>query len=133
VGVGALRHLGEFGHDVRGRGAIGVTHAHVDDVFTTAARSEFELGGDVKNVGRKAVNARKTALACGRCSHVELSRKRPEPSERRGQQKGRPARMLTEHGNITDSVRKAKKFESVLGMNFACCVGLLLEQSRSGA
>ena len=65
VGVGTLRGLGELAHDVLGRGPVGVAHAHVDDVFAAAAGSQLELGRDVEDVGRKAIDAREAALACG--------------------------------------------------------------------
>jgi hypothetical protein len=41
VGVGALRHFGQLGHDVRRRGPVGVAHAHVDDVFAAAPRRQL--------------------------------------------------------------------------------------------
>jgi len=69
VGVGPLGHFGELGDDVRWCGPVGVAHAHVDDVFAPAAGGEFELGRDVEDVGREAINARKTALAL-RCRHA---------------------------------------------------------------
>ena len=39
-----------------GRGAVGVAHAEVDDVFATAARGGLHLAGDVEDVGGKALN-----------------------------------------------------------------------------
>jgi len=95
VGVGPLGHFGELGDDVRWCGPVGVAHAHVDDVFAPAAGGEFELGRDVEDVGGEAINARKAALALRSRHAGELSRKRPEPSERRGRQKGRPEFNVT--------------------------------------
>ncbi|MNL83750.1 hypothetical protein D3C87_2114840 [compost metagenome] len=63
MGVGPLGHFGELGDDVRRRGPVGVAHAHVDDVFATAAGGQLELGRDVEDVGREAIDARKAALA----------------------------------------------------------------------
>jgi hypothetical protein len=47
---------------VRRRGAVGVAHRQVDDVFAAAARRELQLGGDVEDVRGQAVDARKAAL-----------------------------------------------------------------------
>jgi hypothetical protein len=65
MGVGPQRDLVELGDDVGRRGPVGVAHAHVDDVLATPAGRELELGRDVEDVGREAVNARETALAAG--------------------------------------------------------------------
>ena len=40
-----------------GRGAVGVAHAEVDDVFSAAAGGDLHLAGDVEDVGREALNA----------------------------------------------------------------------------
>ena len=61
VGVIALGDLHQFLDDMRRRGAVGVAHAEVDNVFATAARRHFQLGGDVEDVGGETINARKTA------------------------------------------------------------------------
>ncbi len=63
--VGALHRFAEFGNDVRRRGAIGITHRHVDDVFAAPACGHLELGGNVEDVGRKTINARKTPRIAG--------------------------------------------------------------------
>ena len=68
VGVGPLRRFGELGDDVRRRRAVGVAHAHVDDVFPAPARLRPQFGSDGKDVGRKAIDAREAALAL-RCRH----------------------------------------------------------------
>ena len=39
-----------------GRGAVGVAHAEVDDVLAAAAGGHLELGGDVEDVGRQALD-----------------------------------------------------------------------------
>ena len=49
----------ELVDDVGGRGAVGIAHAEVDDVFATAARGGLHLAGDVEDVGGKALNAGK--------------------------------------------------------------------------
>ena len=63
VGFGPLRDLAQLGDHVRRRGAVGVAHAHVDDVFAAPARGHAQLGGDVEDVRGEAVDARKAALA----------------------------------------------------------------------
>ena len=49
----------KLGHDVRGRRAIGVAHAHVDDVFAPAAGGHLQFARDVEHVGRQALDAGK--------------------------------------------------------------------------
>ena len=63
VRVGALRGLDQLVDDVRRRRAVGVAHAEVDDVFAAAARGHLQLGGDVEDVRRQALDAREVALA----------------------------------------------------------------------
>ena len=59
VAVGALVARG-FNHlvdDVGGGGAVGVSHAEVDNVFAALAGGGLELSGYVEDVGRKALEA----------------------------------------------------------------------------
>ncbi|MFG9941255.1 hypothetical protein ACG3RN_05795 [Pseudomonas aeruginosa] len=44
----------------RGR-PVGIAHAQVDDVLATATSGHLQFGGDIENVGGKAVDARETA------------------------------------------------------------------------
>ena len=41
----------------RGRGAVGVAHAEVDDVFPAAAGGDLHLPGDVEDIGGQALDA----------------------------------------------------------------------------
>ena len=59
MGGGLLRGLDELVDDVLGRGSVGVAHAEVDDVFAAAAGAGLHLAGDVEDIGREALNARK--------------------------------------------------------------------------
>jgi hypothetical protein len=61
VGVFALRNLHEFFDNVRRRGAVGVAHAQVDDVFATTTGGHLQLGSDVENVRGESIYARKAA------------------------------------------------------------------------
>ena len=61
VGVLTLGDLHQFFDNVRRRGAVGIAHAQVDDVFTTAASGHFQLGGDVEHVRGESIYARKAA------------------------------------------------------------------------
>ena len=69
MGIGTLGDIHQLGDDVRRRGAIGIAHAHVDDVLAAPARGELELRGDIEYVRRKPIDARKAALACRRIRH----------------------------------------------------------------
>ena len=53
------RRLDQLVDDVLGRGAVGVAHAEVDDVFAAAAGGHLHFAGDVEDVGGQALNARK--------------------------------------------------------------------------
>ena len=57
MGDGLLRRLNHLVDDVLGRGAVGVAHAEVDDVFAAAAGGDLHLAGDVEDVRREALNA----------------------------------------------------------------------------
>ena len=57
MGDGLLRRFNHLVDDVLGRGAVGVAHAEVDDVFSAAAGVDLHLAGDVEDVGREALNA----------------------------------------------------------------------------
>jgi hypothetical protein len=48
---------------MRRSGAIGIAHAHIDNVLTAAPGGELKLGGNVEDVRGKSVNAREVALA----------------------------------------------------------------------
>ncbi|MCY1525856.1 hypothetical protein D9M68_608530 [compost metagenome] len=61
VGVLALGDGAELVDDVLRSRAVGVAHAEVDDVLAAAAGGHLQFGGDVENVGGKAVDARKAA------------------------------------------------------------------------
>ena len=83
--VGTLADVNQLRDDVcRGR-PVGITHAHIDNVFAASARGKFQLGGDIKDVRRKAVDARKAALACRGFSHYIFhvsARNRPSDAGR---------------------------------------------------
>src|ERR1700730_12839972 len=85
--IGTLSYVNQLRHDMRRRRSIGITHAHVDDVFPASSRGEFQLGGDIKDIGREAIDARKATLACSRIRHVLRShvsaRNRPSDVGRR--------------------------------------------------
>ena len=67
VGVVTLRRLDQLRDDVLGRGAVGVAHAHVDDVLARAARRHLQLVGDVEDVrGRRLMRAN-SLMAGDRC------------------------------------------------------------------
>ena len=51
--------LNQLVDDVGGRGAVGIAHAEVDDVFAAAAGGHLHFAGDVEDVGGKALNAGK--------------------------------------------------------------------------
>ena len=53
------RGFDHFVDDVPGRGAVGVAHAEVDDVFAAAARGHLHLPGDVEDVGGEALDTGK--------------------------------------------------------------------------
>lgn len=59
--AGGLDHLVD---DVRRGGAVGVSHAEVDNVFTAFAGGGLEIAGYVEDVGRKALEAREVIHAC---------------------------------------------------------------------
>ena len=46
-----LRRFNHLVDDVFGRGAVGIAHAEVDDVFAAAAGGDLHLAGDVEDVG----------------------------------------------------------------------------------
>ena len=52
-----LRGLDELVDDVLGRGAVGIAHAEVDDVFAAAAGGDLHFAGDVEDVGGQTLNA----------------------------------------------------------------------------
>src|SRR4051794_26923348 len=56
MGDRLLRGLNHLVDDVFGRSAVGIAHAEVDDVFSTAARGDFHFAGDVEDIGRQALN-----------------------------------------------------------------------------
>ena len=54
MGGGLLRGLDQLVDDVLGRGAVGVAHAEVDDVFAALAGGGLQFAGDVEYVrGRR--------------------------------------------------------------------------------
>src|SRR5574337_1576766 len=57
MGVQALSDLHQLGHDVGRRGPVRVAHAHVDHVLAAATCGHLQLGGDVEDVGRQALDA----------------------------------------------------------------------------
>ena len=54
---GLSDRLDELVDDVLGRGAVGIAHAEVDDVFAAAAGGDLHFAGDVEDVRRQALNA----------------------------------------------------------------------------
>ena len=71
MGVFALCDRAEFFNDVRRCRAVRVAHAEVDNVFATAPRSHFQLGGDVEHIRGESIDARKAARRTLVC-HVGL-------------------------------------------------------------
>ena len=63
--VAALHGLDQLVDDVRRRRAVGVAHAEVDDVLAAPAGGHLELGGDVEDVRRQALDARELRLGDG--------------------------------------------------------------------
>jgi hypothetical protein len=59
VGVGAAGHFNQLFHNMPGRGAVGVAHGHIDDVFPAPSGRHFEFARNIENVGRQALYARK--------------------------------------------------------------------------
>ena len=53
------RRFDKLVDDVLGRGAVGVAHAEVDDVFAAAAGGHLHFAGDVEDVSGEALNAGK--------------------------------------------------------------------------
>jgi len=49
VRVATLHRFDELVDDMRGRGAVGIAHAEVDDVLAATAGLHLEFGGDVEN------------------------------------------------------------------------------------
>jgi hypothetical protein len=58
MGFGTAGGLDHLVHDVPGRGAVGIAHAEIDDVFATAPGGGFEFAGDVEDISGEAANAR---------------------------------------------------------------------------
>ena len=83
VGVRPLHGFDELVDDVPGRGAVGIAHSEVDDVLPAPAGGHLELGGDVEDVRREALDARELGPDRGSHARSFCVRKRPEPSERR--------------------------------------------------
>ncbi len=52
MGIGTLGRLDQFSHDMVGRGLIGITHAEIDNIFPCRASFGFQIGNNIKNVGR---------------------------------------------------------------------------------
>ena len=67
--VRPLHHLLELRDDMRRGSSIGIPHTHVDDVLTAPTRGKFQLSGDVEDIRRQAIDARKAPLACGIIGH----------------------------------------------------------------
>ncbi len=61
MGVFALGDGAELLDDMRRGRPVGIAHAQVDDVLATATSGHLQFGGDIENVGGKAVDARETA------------------------------------------------------------------------
>ena len=55
---GLRRRFNQLVDDVGGRGAVGIAHAEIDDVFAAAAGGGLHLAGDVEDISRQALNAR---------------------------------------------------------------------------
>ena len=55
---GLERRLDQLVDDVLGRGAVGIAHAEIDDVFAAAAGGHLHLAGDVEDISRQALNTR---------------------------------------------------------------------------
>jgi hypothetical protein len=65
MGIGATGRLNQFIDDVARRGAVGIAHAHIDDVLAATARRHLQFRRDVENVRRQALDA-------GKLSHLTL-------------------------------------------------------------
>ncbi|MNP08404.1 hypothetical protein D3C76_1004720 [compost metagenome] len=61
VGVIALGDLYQLLDDMRRRGAVGVTHAQVDDVLATTTGGHLQLGSDIEDIRGETIDARKAA------------------------------------------------------------------------
>jgi hypothetical protein len=57
VGIRPARRFDQLIEDVPRRGLVRVPHAEIDDVLPALARSSFELGSDIENVGGKTLDA----------------------------------------------------------------------------
>jgi hypothetical protein len=64
VGRGLLRGLDELVDDVLGRGAVGVAHAEVDDVFAALAGGGFQFASDVEYIRGQPRQPSKLFHAC---------------------------------------------------------------------
>ena len=65
VRVRTLYRFDQLVDDVPGRRSVRVAHAEVDDVLPAAAGGHLQLGGDIENVRRKALDARELRLGGG--------------------------------------------------------------------
>jgi hypothetical protein len=71
VRVGAPDRLDQLVDNMPRRGAVGIAHTEVDDVLAPAAGRHLELGGDVEDVRREALQALELVTRGER--HAELS------------------------------------------------------------
>ncbi len=62
---------------------VRVTHAEIDNIFAAPTRSHFQFSGDVKNVGRETINARKATFRASVSHNFLRLTLAPGPSERR--------------------------------------------------
>ncbi|CNU59486.1 Uncharacterised protein [Salmonella enterica subsp. enterica serovar Bovismorbificans] len=81
--IRTLRDGAKFFDNV-GRGcAIRITHTEINNIFTAPTRSHFEFSGDVKNIGRKAIDTRKATFRAEVSHNILRLTLAPGPSERR--------------------------------------------------
>ena len=76
VGVLALRHLHQFGNDMRRSRLIRITHTEIDDVFSARPRRRLQFIDDVEDIRRQALDS--VEIFHLWCGHDDLPRQRRE-------------------------------------------------------
>jgi hypothetical protein len=59
VRIFTLSRLDQFIHNMPGRGAVGVPHAEINDIFPALTRLRLEFIDDIENVRRQPLYAGK--------------------------------------------------------------------------
>ena len=60
--VTAAHCISQFVDNMRGRGLIRITHAEIDNVLTTRARSQLQLANDGENIRGQPLNPLKVCI-----------------------------------------------------------------------